>query len=221
MGTDDALLAELERLRAEFGPGWVAIGSRPGLGFYRVVDDQPVPISDDVGVPTRFEIKQGPARLEVDYESGQPRVTLHLDGLDTGALQRFQLHRLLELVTNYLTVTLTRRPLVDAMKEEFEGFVRDEYIERMVVELGREYLEPGEGVFTPAARQAVRRSQRSRITDDNLRTAADAYRKGGIEAVKGALFLQDRQAWRYVARAQELGYVDRVRARPAKKGKKK
>ena len=61
---------------------------------------------------------------------------------------------------------------------------------------------------------AVRRSLRAKITDDDLQRAAAAYRAGGIPAVKTALHVADRQAWRYVQRCPG-GRATRAPAQPA------
>jgi hypothetical protein len=80
------------------------------------------------------------------------------------------------------------------------------------------HLAEGELPLWDEAMAAVQRVYRAKVTQEDVERAADAYRAGGIEAVKRALFIGDRQAWRYVSRAQQQGLVKRQRApRRAKK----
>ena len=80
----------------------------------------------------------------------------------------------------------------------------------------------GDVPFWDEALSAARHFHRARrITQEVVEQAADAYRAGGINEVIEQLFIGERQAWRYVRRAQEQGLLERQRAPRRAKGKKR
>jgi hypothetical protein len=76
--------------------------------------------------------------------------------------------------------------------------------------------------FWDEALGAVQRFYRTKITPELIADAADAYHANGLDGVKQTLLVGERQAWRYVRRAQEQGLLERQRApRRAKEEKKR
>jgi hypothetical protein len=62
----------------------------------------------------------------------------------------------------------------------------------------------GAGTASPLVGPATRR----RLSDDRLREVAEAYRSGGIDAVKEQQHVGERQAWRLRRRAVEAGLLE-------------
>ena len=176
-----------------------------------------VPIGDDLAVPGRFVIDRGSIRLDVDYTSGRPVVDCTIRDIGRQQLRRWRYDELLDFGAATLARTLVPRPIPEPAEwlewlESLPDDMRAEFRRRQAEGGARSTWEAGEQIDRSLVIPAVRRSRRARISEDDLQRAADAYRAHGIPGVKGALHVNDRQAWRYVRRAQEAGLLERQRA---------
>ena len=81
--------------------------------FVTLVPDESVlvPIGDDLAVPGRFIVDQGDIRLDVDYTSGRPVVTLTIRNVGRQQLRRWRYDHLLEFGAAALARTLAPRPI--------------------------------------------------------------------------------------------------------------
>ena len=181
--------------------------------FVTLVPDESVlvPIGDDLAVPGRFIVDQGDIRLDVDYTSGRPVVTLTIRNVGRQQLRRWRYDHLLEFGAATLARTLAPRPIpAPEYPPEWPEEFADEWRRRAK---GDRSWEAGEHVDRSLVLPAVRRSRKAPIGEGDIRRAADAYRTSGIRGVRDALYVNDRQAWRYVRQApQETGLLERQRA---------
>ena len=168
-------------------------------------------------------IRRGTATIVVDNTDGAPSYTVTIDNASTGLLRRLRLQPLVEQALGYVTTTTTERSAVRERPSEralllaVYGAPEVEALEERLRRVAEEYgpLPAGSSVKSPAA---ARRYVRSKVSERDVERAAEAYNTGGIEELKRVLHVADRQAWRYVARAQDAGLVERKRAKRVTKG---
>jgi hypothetical protein len=202
--------AALERLLGELQPGDTAFAEHDHLrrwtGAVVVVsrdpDVQVVDIGDGVGVPGRVTIRRGTTTVVVDSTGGRPAYTVTVQTTSAALLKRLHLAELVEQALGHVTVTTRERPR--AQHRDPSSPAQAEWLERYGL------LPVGERMANP---EAARRYVRSDITDRDVERAAQAYRDGGIAEVRRVMHVGERQAWRYVERAQDTGLVERKRAK--------
>lgn len=177
-----------------------------------IEDASPVRLDDRLASPKRFRAErfqsadQPDVTITVDYsDDGEPVIDLQLKRASRTLLRRLSLSPLLDQVTGSVVYTSEPR-----RRYGWEPG-RAPKVERLLDEQG--LLPPGTrlGASDDEVFAAVRRPRRAGITPEDVARAADAYRTGGIDAVQTTLLVAERQAWRYVQRAQAAGLIERAR----------
>jgi hypothetical protein len=217
------LYDRMEEMRHRLEPGQRLIAEhdpktfRPvGLFVITIEDSTVVPLEDDLGMPARFRVDRDRVSLTISTEGGIPTVTLEVRDAPPRLLDRLGLSALFEQATTSVVVNLTERHRYPDWLTETHPDIAAEWDDEHGL------LPAGSRASKTDAAPVVRRLYRTKITAADVERAADAYREGGVEAVQAALFVGERQAWRYVQRAQEQGLAERQRApRRAKEETKK
>lgn len=168
-------------------------------------DSDMVPIGEGLALPRRMTIRRGGTTITVDSSGERPTYEVTIRTSSAALLRRLRLQSLVEQAVAHVTVTTADRP-------RGPDFGSPELAARLAA---AGPLPAGSRVKSP---DAAKRFVRAKATRRDVERAADAYRAGGIEEVKRVMFVADRQAWRYVSRAQELDLVERKRAKRRREG---
>lgn len=181
-----------------------------------------VPIADHLAIPSHVTIERGRTRIEVDASGDHPRYVVSFETRSPTVLKRLHLQALVEEALASVTTTTKPTPIAG------NSAASERHLRRVAgsdwVELTRAINEEINAKFpeqipagtlvhaTFEAKEFVRRRSSQREIDQAAHQAANVYPTGGIEAVRQALLCSERQAWRYVRRAQELKLIKRKRA---------
>ena len=207
---DEALDEYIDRLR----PGDVAFAeidptSRRWTGSIVVVSrDESGPtvaIDDGVDVPEKVVISRGTTTVVVDNSGSRPSYEITLRTKSPNLLNRLHLRSLVEQALG--RVTITTRDQLRWPGLEIDGEVV------MPARPDRGALPAG-SIFPNES--AARRFVRAEVTERDVHRAAEAYNDGGLDEVMRVMFVEERQAWRYVSRAQDAGLAPRKRNRRKK-----
>jgi hypothetical protein len=178
-----------------------------GVYVLTMEDRSLVAVGPGIGLPARFRIDRDKTTATVTYNGTTPTVDVHVRDANARVLDRLHLQSLVEQATAALVYTTGERPPDPEVERVYPGLTekwREKYGDSQPV--GAHAGSDSHDVVA-----AVRRMYRSKVTADDIARAADAYENGGIAAVKNALLVGDRQAWRYVQRAQQAGLAERIR----------
>jgi hypothetical protein len=180
--------------------------SRRWTGAIVVVSVAPgtavVDIGGGVGLPERVTIRRGTTSVVVDSTRGRPTYTVTVETTSPKLLGRLHLVSLVEQALGHVTVTTRERPR--RRHEDPSSPVQAEWVERYgLTPIGSRASE----------REAARRYIRSEVTERDVERAAQAYRNGRIAEVRRVMHVGERQAWRYVRRAQDKGLLPQERKR--------
>lgn len=206
----EALEDVMAELAAAGERGWTAFiehdASRRWTGAIVVVSADPdapvVDIGGGVGVPGRLTIRRGASTVVVDSTGDQPTYTVTVQTNSPALLSRLHLRSLVEQALGHVTVATRKRPRAE--HPDPSSAKQAEWVERYgLVPVGERWPDT----------ESARRYVRSEVTPRDVERAAEAYRAGRIAEVRRVMNVGERQAWRYVRRAQDKGLLPKQRKR--------